>query len=82
MPPGIEGLDIYIGVALTLFILDRTTFIWKSKKNGNGNGLRAHVMRLADTVERLERVVEGLSTKTTENSVKVEFLMREREKAV
>ena len=78
LPPGIEGMDIYIGVALTLFILERVAFILKSKRSGNGNGLKVRVTQLVESVEKLEELVGKINDKTVENSVKIEFLIREK----
>lgn len=74
MPPGIEGLDIYIGAAITVFIFERAAYVFKSR---NGNGLKATVTRLAKSVEKLEVLVGRLNDRVVENSVKIEFLIRE-----
>jgi hypothetical protein len=59
---GAGMLDVYVGIALTLFVVERILFVARSHKQGTGNGhkeLRAAVAQLTTKVAELQSTLHA-----------------------
>lgn len=48
LPPGVEGMDVYIGIALTLFVVDRVMFLVKNFRKDDTAGVSKMQRQITD----------------------------------